>query len=226
MGQKGLIETDRTAAARTRLDQPSAPAPAVLDRLRALQAENEHLQRCWVETRAEVVALAARAEDAHRHLEALLSSRSWLLTAPLRRAITLLRSNSVCEALRRARWALTPVQRRRAEQKNEQAELKRLGELARQLVAAGSFDPDWYLQQNPDVVATKQDPAIHYLLQGSCKVDDPRLGSIPHGIVHAIRTPRRRGLSRLRTIISAAAWSAGTPAPSGPKCFGGGASAP
>jgi GT2 family glycosyltransferase len=40
-------------------------------------------------------------------------------------------------------------------------------------VIAGLLDPEWYLEQNPDIVAAGLEPSLHYVAFGACEGRDP-----------------------------------------------------
>lgn len=52
-------------------------------------------------------------------------------------------------------------------------EIKRARTERYRIAASGLFDPGWYLQQNPDVQATGQDPLKHYQRFGGYEARDP-----------------------------------------------------
>lgn len=98
---------------------------------------------------AEAARLSAELDHARHEIAALKRSTSWKLTAPLRGVV-------------RAAKKLTNGKLLLAERR--QATMLRKSDL---------FDAAWYRRQYPDVVASRQDPATHYLRFGAAEGRSP-----------------------------------------------------
>lgn len=91
--------------------------------------------------------LGARLAGREQQAAAMASSLGWKLTAPLRALGRRLRGGGA----------------------GQDAEHDQAG----QLRASGLFDADWYLGTYPDVAASGEDPALHYLRHGAGEGRDP-----------------------------------------------------
>ncbi len=114
-------------------------------------AESEQKQKI----EADLQLIAAELETTRREYrtactsrDALLRSISWRVTAPLRFLSSLLR-------LRRLK-----IRREFLSQ-------------ARLVTESGLFDSAWYSQRYPDVLASGNDPALHYVMYGAAEGRDP-----------------------------------------------------
>jgi glycosyltransferase involved in cell wall biosynthesis len=120
--------------------------------------------------RADASASAARLEEharrtaaLERELQVVLMSRSWRLTAPLRR---------FTNARRRRTFRRVPVRSLVGMRRWVRERITRRRNYA--LVAeSGLFDSSFYLQLNPDVAAAGVDPLVHYLASGGLEGRDP-----------------------------------------------------
>ena len=93
----------------------------------------------------------------------MLTSRSWRLTAPLRR----FRETRLGRTFRFLASALVNTRRRA----RERATTRRNYAL---VVESGLFDARWYLERYPDVASAGIDPLVHYLTAGGFE------GRVPH----------------------------------------------
>jgi O-antigen biosynthesis protein len=98
-----------------------------------------------------------------RELQAVLTSRSWRLTAPLRR---------LSEARRRRVFVTAPVRAVDSVLRwaQERANRRRNYALAAE---SGLFDATWYQERYPDVRHSNVDPLVHYLRWGAREGRDP-----------------------------------------------------
>ena len=134
------------------------------------QAERDHVTRIaqvrevqMQQQAAEIAALAARLH----HLE---TSKSWRLTAPLRRlysAMLARRHTRAMKALRLVGWAMTG---RLGTHLRSYRQLRRD---ARVIVASGLFDTHFYVRQREGMQAAMADPLGHYLRHGRFMKLDP-----------------------------------------------------
>ena len=104
-----------------------------------------------------------RATALERELQAILTSRSWRLTAPLRR---------FTEALRRRTFITAPVGALAGMRRwvRERTTRRRNYALAAE---SGLFDATWYRERYPDVGRSNVDPLVHYLKWGGIETRDP-----------------------------------------------------
>ena len=146
-----LLADERAAALERELAAAGANAAAQL-----LQSQEAHsaIQGQLLEQR----------NAHHQDLSALRlmeKSRSWRVTAPLRRLAMVLRGRSlVGRAARVLYWAITlqlPGHLRR---------WARLRRDARTIVASGLFDTHWYVRQAPNLGDAMADPLGHYMRRG------------------------------------------------------------
>lgn len=120
-------------------------------RIAVLEAERERLA-------ASLAARDAESKALEQTLAQIGGSRTWRVTAPLRR-LNALRADP--RALARLADRLPGVRSHR------------LRAAAAKLRASGLFDPEHYLRAHPDVRAAGHDPALHYLVQGWKELRDP-----------------------------------------------------
>ena len=102
--------------------------------------------------------------NAQQQLNHILQSRSWRVTAPLRKVVVAIRQG--------AQLARMPSLRRVAEYFRIRREVI-LGSAAGQIRNSSIFDAEYYLSHNPDVRNAGIDPAKHYLLHGWRERRDP-----------------------------------------------------
>ena len=121
-------------------------------RTRALSAEHLQLEESTRRTAA-----------LERELQAILTSHSWRLTAPLRR----FRETLLGRTFRFLASALVNMRRR----VRERATRRRNYAL---IVESGLFDASWYRERYPDVASAGIDPLVHYLTAGGFE------GRVPH----------------------------------------------
>ncbi|MEM4413939.1 MAG: glycoside hydrolase family 99-like domain-containing protein, partial [Candidatus Caldarchaeum sp.] len=115
------------------------------ERLTQQLAEQEQLTKQLMEKEQQIGILQARLSDIQARITALLNSKSWRLTAPLR-------------------WVYALSKRLFGIFRKDDLHLVRHCRL---------FDAQWYLQHNPDVTQAGIDPAWHYLHQGWREGRDP-----------------------------------------------------
>ena len=104
-----------------------------------------------------------RATALERELQLILTSRSWRLTAPLRR---------FTEALRHRTFITAPVGALAGMRRwvRERITRRRNYALAAE---SGLFDATWYREHYPDVGRSNVDPLVHYLKRGGIETRDP-----------------------------------------------------
>jgi glycosyltransferase involved in cell wall biosynthesis len=168
--------TALAAALRGMLTSPPAPGAVDGDPLEDAQRQADALREEVDATRARLLqrtsALSAeharleestqRAAAVERELQAILASRSWRLTAPMRRFSTALGRARLNAPLR----GLTGIRR----WARERATRRRHYALARD---SGLFDATWYRERYPDVRKADVDPLVHYLKRGAREGRDP-----------------------------------------------------
>ena len=126
------------------------------------------------ELQAKHTQLQSEFEVLQRERDALISSMSWRITAPLRTIVAVLPS-PVRSGWRRAAkltwWLATPwaIPRRLKSVRERRARSAELELLS----ASQLFDSDWYVRTYPDVMASGIDPAAHYLSKGAAEGRDP-----------------------------------------------------
>ncbi|MEA2464193.1 MAG: hypothetical protein QOJ98_1940, partial [Acidobacteriota bacterium] len=133
-----------------------------LDRQKEAHRLELEAQAKATRTRADVAEARATAHE--RELQAMRTSRSWRLTAPLRRFAEALRYYRTLQtALAGAFARLRRSVRERTNRRDHYA------------LAAGSglFDATWYRQRYPDVGRSNLDPLLHYLKRGAWEGRDP-----------------------------------------------------
>lgn len=142
----------------------AAAFPELADRERKVVEARARAERAAIEQgRAERTAVRLNAEKTAllRQLDAILLSRSWRRTAPIRAAGRRLR------ALRR----LTPWRRETAG--DGSSAVSDMPSRRDQKRARAAFDRDFYLAHNPDVATADVDPFEHYMRIGWREGRDP-----------------------------------------------------
>ena len=142
----------------------------------AIEAQARQHEAAQAAANAATLA-ATRAElhehhDAHRrllaHVGVMEGSRSWRITAPLRRVVRALRGRSLLgKAARLVFWTLTLQLPRRAQQ------FSQLRQDTRAIAASGLFDTHWYMRQVPGLGDATADPLSHYVRHGRFAGLDP-----------------------------------------------------
>ena len=115
------------------------------------------------------------------------------------------------------------------------SEIKRARTERYQIAASGLFDASWYLQHNPDVQATGQDPLKHYQRFGGYEARDPSasfdtlsylqehpqlLANHQHPLIHYLNQPRPSAKGAGTTEGEQPASAQASAAPTGSTMFG------
>jgi hypothetical protein len=152
-GLEGLV-----AAARVR----ESDLTSMLDRAQAKVAEHE---QALAEERQRGEALAAGRHDLARRLRELQTSAAWGL------AHRLLSLENRLPRL--GRWLFTAPKAAYWMATLSFPQRIRLRRQALDVLQAGIFDADWYLEHNPDIAGSGWNPLIHWLLIGLREGRDP-----------------------------------------------------
>jgi SAM-dependent methyltransferase len=111
------------------------------------QAERDGLQAQAANLTTQLEKIRHALTERTEQLDAVLRSRSWRLSSPLR-----------------AIGRLTPAAFRRRRQLKHDTEL---------IASSGFFEAAWYFARNPDVAQNGMDPIVHYLQNGASEGRDP-----------------------------------------------------
>jgi len=114
-----------------------------------------HLNQTVADRDAKIAELTDQIATRTEALGTYEFSRSWRITAPIRR---------IGRLLRRAASASTP--------KNSGAELKTMSDTPSEHLAP-FFDAEWYLRTNPDVNTEGMDPLAHFVQKGGLEGRSP-----------------------------------------------------
>jgi GT2 family glycosyltransferase len=169
-------EFDRASAALapflTSRDNPGEKQASPSDRLGALEqstasdeAQVRELQRALAAVREQIRSTTVENGLILNRLDAIQSSAAWQLSRPLRsieyRWPRFIRGVVAIQKL--AWWTIN----------FRLPERLRLRRQAIKLLAAGLFDRDWYVEQNPDIVRSGADVVLHWLVEGWKEGRDP-----------------------------------------------------
>jgi Glycosyl transferase family 2 len=124
------------------------------DTVRSLDVELARLKK-WASS------VAADAQALNETLQVVLGSWSWQFTALFRR----IRSAFSSRSLERQSATITLSRRTFLSQAEREA--------VNAIALSSLFDPDFYLNRNPDVAATGVDPIVHYVRWGAAEDRDP-----------------------------------------------------
>ena len=123
------------------------------------------LSQAVAERDGQINSLNQGIADRDGQITAILSSRSWQITAPLRAIGFKIRLMRNRVAIAKAICGVTRT--------NGLRDGYRLFKGRRLLLISGTFDANYYLRQNPDVAAARIDPALHYLVHGAVEGRNP-----------------------------------------------------
>jgi GT2 family glycosyltransferase/glycosyltransferase involved in cell wall biosynthesis len=167
------VEFDRASAALGAIVASRAnPAEELAERLvssqqavESLEAQVRELQRALAAGREQIRSTTFENSLILNRLDAIQSSAAWQLSRPLRsieyRWPRVIRGVVAIQKL--AWWTINL----------RLPERLRLRRQANQLLAAGMFDRDWYVEHNPDIVRSGADVVLHWLVEGWKEGRDP-----------------------------------------------------
>jgi len=137
----------------------------VINETNGLQEPISELLTAVQESGMQIASLRQALAERDGQIAAILSSKSWRITAPIRMVGVKLR-------LMRDRIAITKAIGGFARSNGLRAGW-RLYKGRRLLLSSSAFDVGYYLRQNPDVAVARIDPALHYLLHGAREGRNP-----------------------------------------------------
>ena len=145
------------------VDEKDAHVQTLHEQLATTNQSLQESQGALTEDDSRLEETTRRATTLERELQAVLASRSWRLTAPLRR---------FSETRRRVASAAGPVRTLTGVRRWVRERVTRRRDSAR-LDASGLFDARWYRERYPDIGNAKVDPLVHYFKWGAHEGRDP-----------------------------------------------------
>lgn len=195
--REGELKSTRSELA-TRLEQQQQRFES---RLQEVESEAHRSRRDLSErndqlaaARRRIAELEAQLSAAREELERLSHSRSWRLTAPLRWVSRPLRGGTPGAGA----TDVAPASPSHAEAgANESDEA-----LLALMRGSEYFDPQWYLERNPDVATSGIDPVRHYLESGAREGRDPSPGFSTRGYLERYPDVEESGTNPLVHYLS------------------------
>ncbi|MGI4801547.1 MAG: methyltransferase domain-containing protein [Janthinobacterium lividum] len=179
----------RTAESQGRVADLEAALGQRADELAAVRADAAAtLAQTRHEAAAEIDGLRHAARHSDAEVQAIRRSSSWRITAPLRKALTLLPGGLKRSARVGLRYTKSiALLRGRAQFRTDRLARQQ----AAQVAASPLFDAPWYLNRYPDVAIARLDPALHYSLRGEAEGREasPEFSAL----LYAERHPEARG---------------------------------
>jgi hypothetical protein len=133
--------------------------------LEAIQQRLRDAEAARLEAEHRATEALEQSSVARRQRDALLSSTSWRLTAPVRTTIDRIRRLGVAApaTLKVPHWRATP----------RLSDGLRQWKTVRAIARSGLFDAEYYLNNNPDVATAGESPLWHYVVHGAAEQRDP-----------------------------------------------------
>jgi len=161
-----IVERDgQIVALNTSVKEQKGRVGSLEEIVREKDGQINSLNQDIVERDGQITSLNQGIADRDGQITAILSSRSWQITAPLRAIGFKLRLMRNRVAIAKAICGVTRT--------NGLRDGYRLFKGRRLLLISGTFDANYYLRQNPDVAAARIDPALHYLVHGAVEGRNP-----------------------------------------------------